>query len=146
MHNLLSNSFSFQSYIVNVSIGTLSILLSMALAVFLFLPLFEKGLRITTNLTLIELSDFNHPALKLISLEAPSTFHHSIMVGNLAEKAAESIGAHSLLVRVMALYHDIGKTIKPEFFTENQKTQKSLHANLSPQESAKEHSYRGRLR
>jgi putative nucleotidyltransferase with HDIG domain len=136
MHNLLSNSFSFQSYIVNVSLGTLSILLSMALAVFLFLPLFEKGLRITTNLTLIELSDFNHPALKLISLEAPSTFHHSIMVGNLAEKAAESIGAHSLLVRVMALYHDIGKTIKPEFFTENQKTQKSLHANLSPQESA----------
>ncbi|NVM04567.1 MAG: HDIG domain-containing protein [Candidatus Helarchaeota archaeon] len=74
----------------------------------------------TTNMTLLELSDLNHPLLRNLAIKAPGTYHHSIIVGNLAESAAESIVANSLLARVGAYYHDIGKMIKPEYFTENQ--------------------------
>ena len=92
-----------------------------ALASSLFIHLMEKLFGITTVLTLMEMSDFNRPTLRRISELAAGTFHHSIQVANLAEKVANALGANALLVRVMALYHDLGKTMRPEFFTENQK-------------------------
>lgn len=98
---------------------------------------YEKTFRITTNLTLLELADFNHPLLKKLSTLAPGTFHHSIVMGNLAEAAAESIGANRILARVGCYYHDIGKMVKPEYFVENQIEQKNKHENLNPNISAK---------
>jgi len=96
------------------------------------LPIFEYLFNVATNITLLELSDFNHPLLKRLALEAPGTYHHSLIVGNLAETAAETIGANSLLCRVGAYYHDIGKIIKPEYFSENQITTTSKHINIKP--------------
>ncbi len=101
-----------------------------------FLPVFESLFGFTTDLTLLELSNFNHPLLKRLSLEAPGTYHHSIVIGNLAEAAAEAIGANALLARVGAYYHDIGKMEKPEYFIENLRHTKSKHDKLSPSMSA----------
>lgn len=92
---------------------------------------------ITTNLTLLELSDFNHPMLRRLSREANGTFSHSIIVGNLVEAAANTIGANSLLARVGAYYHDIGKLARPEYFIENQFHQENPHDTLAPHLSAK---------
>ena len=92
---------------------------------------------LTTNLTLLELSDFNHPLLRRLSREANGTFSHSIIVGNLAEAAAAAIGANSLLCRVGAYYHDIGKLARPEYFIENQFKQDNPHDRLAPHMSAK---------
>ena len=100
------------------------------------LPLFESLFRVTTNITLLELSDLNQPLLKNLSLFAPGTYHHSIMVGNLSEAACERIGAHSLLARVGGYYHDIGKMSKPEYFVENQISGVNKHDKLSPKISA----------
>lgn len=100
------------------------------------LPVFESLFGFTTDLTLLELSNFNHPLLKRLSLEAPGTYHHSIVIGNLAEAAAESIGANALLARVGAYYHDIGKMEKPEYFVENMRHTKNKHDRLSPSMSA----------
>lgn len=91
---------------------------------------------ITTDLTLLELADFNHPVLKLLSKEATGTFTHSITVGNLAEAAADAVGANALLARVGAYYHDIGKITKPEYFIENQAYDSNKHDNLTPNLSA----------
>ena len=130
---LLKNQL--EHYLPNLTLIFGNIILSFGLSSYFLLPIFEKIFKVTTPLTLIELSDFNHPALKHISTEAPSTFHHSIMVGNLAEKAVQSIQGDSLLVRVMALYHDIGKTIHPAHFTENQMNKSNIHDSLNPWES-----------
>ena len=92
---------------------------------------------VTTNLTLLELSDFNHPLLRRLSREANGTFSHSIVVGNLAEAAATAIGANSLLCRVGAYYHDIGKLRRPEYFIENQFKQANPHDSLAPHMSAR---------
>ncbi len=100
------------------------------------LPIFESVFDVTTDITLLELSDLNHPLLKRLSLEAPGTYHHSIIVGNLAEAGAKAIGANTLLARVGAYYHDIGKVEKPEYFVENQMGAKSKHEKLSPSMSA----------
>jgi hypothetical protein len=100
------------------------------------LPVFESLFGFTTDLTLLELSNFNHPLLKRMSLEAPGTYHHSIVIGNLAESAAEAIGANALLARVGAYYHDIGKMEKPEYFVENMRHTKNKHDKLSPSMSA----------
>lgn len=100
------------------------------------LPLFESLFRVTTNITLLELSDLNQTLLKNLSLFAPGTYHHSIMVGNLSEAACERIGAHSLLARVGGYYHDIGKMSKPEYFVENQISGVNKHDKLSPKISA----------
>ncbi len=100
------------------------------------LPLFENIFKVTTNITLLELSDLNRPLLKNLSLFAPGTYHHSIMVGNLAEAACEQIGANSLLGRVGGYYHDIGKMSKPEYFVENQIGGENKHDKLSPKLSA----------
>jgi putative nucleotidyltransferase with HDIG domain len=100
------------------------------------LPIFESLFDATTDITLLELSDLNHPLLKRLSLEAPGTYHHSIIVGNLAEAGAKAIGANTLLARVGAYYHDIGKVQKPEYFVENQMGAKSKHERLTPSMSA----------
>jgi len=100
------------------------------------LPVFEHLFNIPTNISLLELSDLNHPLLKRLAIEAPGTYHHSIMVGNLAEAACDSIGANSLMARVGSYYHDIGKMIKPEYFNENEMSAGSKHVNLAPSMSA----------
>ena len=97
---------------------------------------FERVFKVTTDLTLLELSDFNHPLLRQLSEKAPGTFHHSVTLGNLAEAAADAIGANAILARVGAYYHDIGKVVKPEYFVENQSQGKSRHGRLRPRMSA----------
>ncbi len=98
--------------------------------------LFEKVFGVTTDFTLLELSDTNRPLLKELMNKAPGTFHHSLQVANLAEAAASAIRANSLLCRVGALYHDIGKMVKPSYFVENQSSGSNEHDNLKPQMSA----------
>jgi putative nucleotidyltransferase with HDIG domain len=100
------------------------------------LPFFEYLFKITTDITLLELSDLNHPLLKDLTLKAPGTYHHSLLVGNLAESACDAIGANALLARVGAYYHDIGKMEKAEYFTENIVDKKSQHDTLSPSMSS----------
>jgi putative nucleotidyltransferase with HDIG domain len=100
------------------------------------LPIFESIFDISTDITLLELSDLNRPLLKRLSLEAAGTYHHSIIVANLAEAGAKAIGANVLLARVGAYYHDIGKMKKPEYFVENQMGAKSKHEKLVPSMSA----------
>lgn len=104
---------------------------------YMSLGVFEKIFDITTDVTLLELSDMNHPLLKQLANKAPGTFHHSIVVGNLAESAAKEIqGANSLLARVGSYYHDIGKMKKSEYFVENQKGIENKHNSLAPNMSA----------
>ncbi len=99
------------------------------------IPLLERVFGFTSSITLVELSDMNHPLLKDLSLKAPGTLQHSLQVGNISEAAAKSIGANALLVKVGALYHDIGKMLSPEYFIENQKGE-NPHDTLTPKESA----------
>jgi hypothetical protein len=98
--------------------------------------LFEKLFGITTDFTLLEMSDTNRPLLKELMNKAPGTFHHSLQVANLSEAAAAAIKGNSLLCRVGALYHDIGKMIKPSYFVENQGGGSNEHDKLKPQMSA----------
>jgi putative nucleotidyltransferase with HDIG domain len=95
------------------------------------LPVFEYLFKVVTNISLLEMADFNHPLLKRLVLEAPGTYHHSLMVGNLSEVASEAVGANALLARVGAYYHDIGKLDKPEYFSENQDRFANKHDHLS---------------
>ena len=100
------------------------------------LPIVEKIFGISSNITLLELTDFNNPLLNKLQLEAPGTYHHSVMVAQLAEYAASKVrGANPLKCRVGALYHDIGKLIKPECFSENQSS-RNPHDEMSPSMSA----------
>lgn len=96
---------------------------------------FERSFKITTDLTLLELSNFDRPVLKELARKAPGTFNHSMTMGTMAEAAAEKIGANPLLARVGAYYHDIGKTISPQNFVENQLNNQNVHENLTPEES-----------
>ncbi len=100
------------------------------------LPVLEGLFRRTTDITLLELTDYNHPLLRLMQMEAPGTYHHSLVVAQLAENAANAINANPLLARVCALYHDIGKTTKPEYFTENQRDGVNPHDFSNPSLSA----------
>lgn len=100
------------------------------------LPVLESLFKRTTDITLLELTDFNHPLLRLMQLEAPGTYHHSLVVAQLAENACNAIGANPLLARVCAIFHDIGKTAKPEYFTENQRESVSPHDPGTPALSA----------
>ncbi len=97
----------------------------------LLLPFAERIFRSTTNVTLQEQSDKEHPCLKQLVVQAPGTYHHSVIVGTLAEAAAEAVGANPLLARVGSMYHDIGKLMKPEYFTENE-SGVSRHDSLNP--------------
>ena len=99
--------------------------------------IYERIFRLVSDVSLLELSDTNSILLKELSEKAPGTFHHSLQVANLAEAAANEIGANSLLVRVGALYHDIGKLTSPSYFSENQKANVSPHDELTPRQSAK---------
>jgi putative nucleotidyltransferase with HDIG domain len=101
-----------------------------------FLPLFESFFRITTASTWVELADLNHPLLRRMTIEAPGTYHHSLMVANLAEAAAEAIGANALLARVCSYFHDIGKLKNPDYFIENQPSDANPHDSMSPSMSA----------
>jgi hypothetical protein len=96
---------------------------------------FERLFKITTDLTLLELSNFDRPLLKELARRAPGTFNHSMTMGTLAETAAEAVKANPLLARVGAYYHDIGKTITPQNFVENQLTNQNIHEKLAPEES-----------
>lgn len=100
------------------------------------LPVFEWGFRYTTDIKLLELSDMNHPLLRELILRAPGSYHHSMVVGSLCEAAAEAIGCNSLLARVGAYYHDIGKAKNPGYFAENQKYGENPHDKLKPNMSA----------
>lgn len=98
---------------------------------------YEKLFGLVSDVSLLELSDTNSKLLKELSNKAPGTFHHSLNVANLSEAAANEIGANSMLVRVGALYHDIGKMQNPTYFTENQLNAVDTHGELAPKESAK---------
>lgn len=100
------------------------------------LPLLESVFKVTTDITLLELSDLNNPLLKELAVKAPGTFSSVIVVGTLAEAAAEKIGANPLLSRVGSYYHDIGKMVIPEYFIENQLSEQNPHDRLSPHMSA----------
>jgi len=99
-------------------------------------PLVESLFRYTTNIKLLELANMNNPVLRDLMVQAPGTYHHSIIVGNLAEAAAENIGVNPLMVRVAAYYHDIGKIRKPLYFIENIGGQENRHDKLAPSMSA----------
>ncbi len=96
---------------------------------------FERSFKITTDLTLLELSNFDRPLLKELARKAPGTFNHSMTMGTMVEAAAEKIGANPLLARIGAYYHDVGKTISPQNFVENQLNNQNIHENLTPEES-----------
>ncbi|MBD8028320.1 HD family phosphohydrolase [Ureibacillus sp. Re31] len=115
--------------------GITSAVLSGALTMGL-LPFFESALGLLSTMRLIELSNPNHPLLKKLLTETPGTYHHSVMVANLAEAACEAIGADGLLARVACYYHDIGKTRRPAFFIENQMSGINPHDSLPPERSA----------
>lgn len=100
------------------------------------LPVLESLFKRTTDITLLELTDYNHPLLRRMQLEAPGTYHHSLIVAQLSENAASEIGANPLLARVCALFHDIGKTSKPAYFTENQRDGINPHDDNNPSLSA----------
>lgn len=101
-----------------------------------FTPLFETLFHYTTNIKLLELANLNSPLLRDLMVKAPGTYHHSVVVGNLVEAAAEAIGANPLLARVAAYYHDIGKAAKPLYFIENMQGGENRHDKLSPHMSA----------
>jgi putative nucleotidyltransferase with HDIG domain len=107
-----------------------------AVAVSAVLPLLESLFKLTTDIKLLELASLNHPLLRQLTMHAPGTYHHSMLVGTLAEAAAESIGANALLARVGSYYHDIGKMLTPEYFVENQAGRANKHDRLSPSMSA----------
>jgi putative nucleotidyltransferase with HDIG domain len=109
---------------------------SFTITSYLVLWALERVFDITTDLTLLELSDTNNALLKDLSLQAPGSFNHSLQVANLAEAAADRIGAHALLTRVGALYHDIGKMRQPEYFVENQRAGSNPHDSIKPRMSA----------
>lgn len=98
-------------------------------------PLFESAFGFITDIKLLELSNLNQPLFQRMIIEAPGTYHHSIIVSSLTEAAAEAIGANSLLVKVSSYYHDIGKLTKPQYFIENQQNQENKHDKLSPKMS-----------
>jgi cyclic-di-AMP phosphodiesterase PgpH len=128
----LARVTSAQAVARDVAWGGLNAFLSVSLA-FMLLPLVEHVLGLTSDITLLELSDLNRPLLKRLQLEAPGTYHHSMVVGSLAEAAAEAIQANSLLARVSAYYHDIGKLSKPEYYAENEPAfARSRHERLTP--------------
>jgi cyclic-di-AMP phosphodiesterase PgpH len=122
--------------VASILLGALMALASAALAM-LVMPLAESATRITTDLTLLELSDLGRPLLRRLALEAPGTWAHSLAMANLCESACNIIGANGLLARVGCYYHDVGKLSAPGFFVENQGGGPNPHDHLPPLESAR---------
>jgi putative nucleotidyltransferase with HDIG domain len=119
-------------FVVAFSVGFITALIVSGL-----LPLLEGAFSLTTNISWLELADLNHPLLKQMQLNAPGTFHHSLVVASLAESAAEAIGANAALCRASAYFHDVGKLKKPEYFIENQSEgMENPHDLLTPTMSA----------
>lgn len=131
----LINNEGYYLILQNNLWGVLSGFLAVILTIGI-LPFLESYFDITTSFKLMELSNPNQPLLKKMILEAPGTYHHSIVVGNLSETAAEEIEGNGLLARVGAIYHDIGKIKRPYFFTENQEVYKNIHDEMEPSLSA----------
>ena len=131
----LINYEGWMDMLLYAGMGVASGLVASVLAVGT-LPMWESVFRMLTPMKLLEISNPNQPLLKQLLNEAPGTYHHSIMVGNMAERAAEVIGANSLIVRAGAYYHDIGKLKRPYFFVENQQG-KNPHDNIKPELSTK---------
>ena len=127
----LTTGMRFSAWLVGLLLGTVNGVASSFLTVGA-LHWFESGFRITSSVRLLELSNPNLPLLKRLLMEAPGTYHHSILVGNLAEAAAEQVNADATLVRVGSMYHDIGKLKRPYFFIENQFTQDNPHDKIAP--------------
>ena len=119
-----------------LALGCIGSGLASALLALLLLPLFEILFGTTSTMTLLELSDLAHPLLQRLAFEAPGTYHHSLMVANLAQAAADDIGANSVLARIGAYFHDIGKVTKPGYFTENIRSGENPHDELTPSMSA----------
>ena len=128
------NLFNFEA-LFNLGFGFLGGLLTGVIATG-FVPLIEITFDYTTNIKLLEVADLNQPLLKELSIKAPGTYQHSIMVGNLVDAAADAVGANSLLARVSAYYHDIGKVKKATYFVENQIKGENRHEKLSPSMSS----------
>jgi cyclic-di-AMP phosphodiesterase PgpH len=125
----------FAATFIQFGLGLCSAFLSTVLTLGL-MPFFEAGLNILSESKLLALSNPNHPLLRKILVETPGTYHHSVMVANLSEAACEAIGANGLLARVAAYYHDIGKSVNPQYFIENQMGKKNPHDLLKPEKSA----------
>jgi len=131
-----SNHFSIVGMMQNWGLAIINCVVSTFL-VMMSAIVFENLFDIATDMTLIELSDMNNPVLKRLSIEAAGTYNHSVLVGNLAESAAEKVGANSLLARVASYYHDVGKIEKSDYFIENtMPNDKSRHTKLAPTMSA----------
>jgi putative nucleotidyltransferase with HDIG domain len=132
---LLSGQAGLTSYLFSAGAafagGALSGLVTLGLT-----PVVEAVFGYTTDLKLLELANLNHPALKELIVQAPGSYHHSVIVGALVEAAAEAIGANPLLARVMAYYHDLGKGCNPQYFIENQRSGQNPHDKLKPSMSA----------
>ncbi|WP_051178704.1 HD family phosphohydrolase [Thermodesulfovibrio thiophilus] len=128
---LIIDKFSFNSVYFSVIFSIINGFTISALC-FLILPSLERLFNITTSVSLIELLDIDHPLMKQLSMEAPGTYHHSMIVGSLAEGAAEVVGVNPLFAKVASYYHDIGKVRMPDYFVENQKDYISKHEKLSP--------------
>ncbi len=122
--------------LAKAAIGGQAIGLLTGILVVGLLPLLEGLFKRTTDITLLELTDYNHPLLRRMQMDAPGTYHHSLMVANLSENGANAIGANALLSRVCSMFHDIGKLVKPEYFVENQRGGVNPHAGHSPSFSA----------
>lgn len=128
------NRFDYKIMAINFLYGLLSGVIVAILTVGI-LPLFEAIYKIVTPMKLMEISNPNQPLLKKLLLEAPGTYHHSIMVGNMAERAADAVGANALLVRTAAYYHDVGKIKRPYFFVENHADSRNPHDNIDSKAS-----------
>jgi putative nucleotidyltransferase with HDIG domain len=127
----LTTGMRLPVWLVGLVLGTVNGVASSFLTVGA-LHWFESGFQLTSSVRLLELSNPNHPLLKRLLMEAPGTYHHSILVGNLAEAAAEAVNADATLVRVGSMYHDIGKLKRPYFFIENQFIQDNPHDKIAP--------------
>lgn len=133
--HLYTNNLDYASIFTDIISACFFMLLTAVLVVGL-LPLLEAGFRIMTDVTLMEYMDPNNDLLRRLTIEAPGTYQHSVVVGNLAEAAALAIGANGLFCRVATLYHDVGKMATSQYFTENQLGEVNIHQLLTPQESA----------
>lgn len=131
---MTQSSYDMSELAFYVIAATASGILSGALTIGL-MPFFESAFGLLSDIRLIELSNPNHPLLKKVLTETPGTYHHSVMVANLADAACEAIGANGLLARVGSYYHDIGKSVRPGFFIENQHGGKNPHDALPPEKS-----------
>lgn len=132
---IVSSALSGTEHIQSIIFAGINAFMAPIVTYFMIWPL-EKFTHVTTDVTLFELSDLRHPLLKKLSLEAPGTFQHSTQVANLAEAAAEAIGANSILCRVGSYFHDIGKLKRPGYFIENQPEGINPHDKLTPNVSA----------